>query len=807
MGLLSELEAYYARIPAASPECNNNQGWGFILSTYMLAAIIGIAAVGLLPSLPSVLLPCVLALALVCSLLRRFLCGSWAGLALCCLLGMSWSTAYGLRLVAQQLPAGLELVELTVQGRVIGLPLRGERHGKPALRFELAVDAIDCPGSAADCGDDIGHLRLSWLDPPPLRPGQRWQLAVKLKRPHGMMNPAGFDYQSWLVFRGVGATGYVLTAADNRLLGVDRWSLHYWRGRLAHRLEHALADLQQGALLRALLIADKRGLDSDQWRRFQRHGVVHLLVISGLHIGLVSALVLMLSRQLCLLTPWRRCAHAVAALLSLSAALCYCLAAGASLPTQRALVAVTVVMVAQLRRRDSDIGRSLLLALLLCLLLDPLAPFAASFWLSFGAVAVLLFGLSGRLGGPRRLAQLLRSQWLIALGLAPVLIVCTGQLSLLAPLVNLLALPLFTLVIVPLALAGALWLPLSPALSAWLWRLSDTGLVVFQQLLLALERWLPPTHGYVPVLPPLLIVAMAVAGLVLIAPRGLPMKGLALVMALLVLSYRPPPLANGDLNLTVLDVGQGLTVVVETAAGTLVYDVGPRYQQGRGRVFTTADAALLPFLRSRGLRRVDTLVLSHADNDHAGGWRELLRELPVSSLYSGEPVAQLSTESCHRGQSWRWGGVRFQFLTVAEGNDSSINSTNNSGNNRSCVLLISAAGHHFLLPGDIETPVEQALVRRYGGALAAAVLVAPHHGSHSSSSWALLKQVRPQHVVFSCGYRNPFGHPHASVVRRYQQQGSVLHATPRHGAVAFRLRSGRLLTPTHYRQRLRRYWL
>ncbi len=769
---------------------------------YLFAAAVGIALISLLPSLSVGLLVAVSLAALVSAAAgwvyrRRLL------LALgCLLLGAAWATGYGLWLLHHLLPVALEQQAVVVTGTVEGLPQRGLSRGEPTVRFELAVDRAEC-GGAGSCARFPRRLRLSWREPPSVVPGQRWRLMIKAKRPHGFMNPGGFDYQTWLVRRGIGATGYVLSDGDHRRLG-QRRPLDYWRWHLAGVLDQQLRELRYADVLKALLIADKRDIASSDWQFFRRHGIIHLMVISGLHVGLVSGLAFALTRWVSVLAGVARHADRVAAVAAIATALVYCLAAGASLPTRRALVMVTTYMLMLLLRREPVSGTGFGLALVLCLGLEPLAVMSPSFWLSFLAVLLLIMGFAGRI---RRLGPLwvaVRSQWLVFVGLAPVLAAGFGQVSTHAPLVNLAAVPLFSLLVVPgNLLALALSVP-CPAIALWLWDGCDRLLILGLGSLHWLDaRWdltlldLPAAPWWWQ--------CLGLAGvLLLVLPRGLPLRPAGLMLLLPLLLYPAQRPGHGAVDVSVLDVGQGLSVVVATANHLLVYDVGARYRQGRERYFSVAEAALLPYLRHRGRERVDALVLSHSDNDHAGAWPDLLRNLPVKRVITGETIEPLAADSCHRPRRWQWDGVRFRFFVLNAGLRSKRRA---STNNHSCILSIEAGGHRFLLPGDIDSGVEKALVRQFGGQLQAQVLLAPHHGSRSSSSWAFVKTVRPDHVVYSTGYRNPFDHPAPTVVERYHHFVSDQHNTGRHGAILFQVRRGKLLTPAHFRQRKHGYWL
>jgi competence protein ComEC len=430
----------------------------------------------------------------------------------------------------------------------------------------------------------------------------------------------------------------------------------------------------------------------------------------------------------------------------------------------------------------------------LVLLLEPLAATQPGFWLSFVAVAALLAGFSGRLAPASRLELLWRPQWLVALALlAPLSLLAQAQAPL-GPFVNAVAIPLVDLVVVPAALAGCLLLPLSEALS-WL------PLWLALRALELLWWFLSNAAGWSPPLPPragdvanwqLLLAAAGTAWLLL--PRGVPARavGLVLLLPLLWPARAPPP----TLELLVLDVGQGTALIVRTAAHTLVYDAGPRYSER----FDAGRALLAPALYSLGSTRVDRLVLSHADADHAGGAAGLMATLPVDAVLSGEAVAGVAAERCRRGVHWTWDEVRFEVLhppSVAP----------RSGNDSSCVLRITAAGVRVLLAGDVEAIAEQALLRTAPGDLAAEVLLVPHHGSRSSSGAAFIDAVHPRIALVSAGYRNRFGHPHPEVVARYRARGVAPHETAREGAIRVTIDAAGNIGPVEgWRARERRFW-
>jgi competence protein ComEC len=467
-----------------------------------------------------------------------------------------------------------------------------------------------------------------------------------------------------------------------------------------------------------------------------------------------------------------------AALPALLAAWLYAALAGFSLPTQRALIMVAVAMLAMLSGRQTRPLHVLCLALLLVLAVDPLAVLSAGFWLSFWAVAIILYVAGGRTG-----RQAIWRQWghvhlVLAVSLLPVLLLAFQQASLVAPLANLFAVPWVGMLVIPVSLLGALLLWLSETAGGWLigmaTRLLDTLWPVLQWLADAeLATWQQPQ-------PPLWTVVPALAGILLLfAPRGVPGRWAGLWLLLPMLTVRPAAPAPGEAVVTLLDVGQGLAAVVQTRHHVLVYDTGPRY----GPDFDTGSSVLLPWLRNRGIGYADRLLVSHGDNDHIGGLSSLMAGIPVGQLSAGVPSAVTGrvADACRSGEGWEWDGVGFGILHPPA-------HSGRTGNNASCVLRIeSAGGKVLLLSGDIEAVVEQRLVEEAAAELRADVLVVPHHGSLTSSTPGFIEAVGAATVLHPVGYRNRYGFPRPQVVERYRASGAEQYDTARHGAIRVRL--------------------
>jgi competence protein ComEC len=522
--------------------------------------------------------------------------------------------------------------------------------------------------------------------------------------------------------------------------------------------------------------------------------------ISGLHIGLVAGLGFLVLRWAWAWAgraPLRWPAPKAGVVGGLLCALVYSAFAGFALPTQRALIMLGVVATALLWGRHPSPSNTLAAALLLVLLADPLAVMSAGFWLSFAAVAVIMFSLAGRHSQPRGWRQGVRLQWLIALGLAPFTLWLFQQASLVAPLANGIAIPVVALLVVPLTLLGSLALPLIPTLGAWLLVAAAKLLGLLWPVLqwlasLPFALWAPPAPA-----PAALAAALVGVGL-LLAPRGWPGRWLGGVWLLPLLWPTGSPIATGAARFTLLDSGQGLAAVVQTRHHVLVYDSGPRY----GEQADAGERVVVPYLRAQGVTQVDLLLLSHGDSDHIGGAASIVGALPVQRLLGSEVerVAGRAVEPCGAGETWIWDQVTFRVLHPSPDRFE-------SGNDASCVLQVATAGARLLIPGDLGFAGETALVNAHGAGLRSDILVAPHHGSQSSSGAAFAAAVAPRFVLFAAGHQNRFQFPRPAVVARYQAAGSVPLQTAESGAISFELGAQAVtLTPARYRDAAGRYW-
>jgi competence protein ComEC len=720
--------------------------------------------------------------------------------------------------LAAALPPAWEGEDISIVGVIDELPQSSER----GVRFMFAVETVATPGAAVP-----PRLSLAWyaewqtggpVDPlPVLCAGERWQLTVRLKRPHGSVNPHGFDVEAWLLENNVRATGYVRRESANLRLSAfaGRASDYVARARSAvrDRVFSALPNAAYAGVLVALAIGEQRAISEAQWQVFNRTGVTHLVSISGMHVTvfatLAGAVVFALARRSMRLTS-RIPARRIAALAGVIAAAGYVLLAGAQVPAQRTLLMLIVAAVGLWIARPGTAALVWLWSLVAVLVLDPWAPLAPGFWLSFGAVGLLLYGGAGRrhdAAAATRGARLRQSvlaamhaQALITIGMVPLTLALFQQVSLIAPLANAVAIPLVTFVVVPLALVGVavpadlLWQIAHAVLSALMWLLelmAEAPSAVWQQ--------------HAPAAPAL--IAAGIGVLWLAAPRGTPLRWLGVLWLMPLFLVRPVPPPVGAFRMTVLDVGQGLAVAIETHGRALLYDTGPRYSE-------TADAGsriVAPYLRGAGIARLDAMVVSHHDNDHSGGTGSLLRTVPIGLLLSSVladspllatlPKAGPTVIRCEAGQRWEWDGVVFTLLhpTLTE-----YANPRTKTNDLSCVLRVDSPHGSTLLTGDIEAVSEASLLDREAARLKADVLVVPHHGSRSSSTPAFIAAVAPEVAVFTPGYRNRFGHPRPEIVARYAR--SQTWRTDLHGALSFSFSAADSLRPRAERDFGRRYW-
>ncbi len=673
-----------------------------------------------------------------------------------------------------------------ITGRVIDLPFEQDSLWRFAFAIEDAPAAAalrNRPPLAERCRG--ARVRLLWQGVERVAPGQRWRLVVRLRAPHGGVNDGVFDAEQWHRRAGIVATGNVL---EGELLEVEAtgWGrVDRLRDRIRERIESL--GLAHADVIRALTVGDGAALGPEAKDRYRRTGTMHLLVISGLHVGLVAGLGFLVGRAIAFLLGAPALVLGAMGALALSGG--YVVLGGAGLSLVRAFVMSAAALSGMLAGRAARPMRVYALAMAAVLALDPMAPLDAGFWLSFGAVGALLaffaprqlvaeFGEPGWRGGglgESWVGSLVRVQTVVAVALAPVTAVLIGHIHPYSPVVNFVVVPLVTFAVTPLALAGAFLPWVDP--NGWLLVGADFGIHAMERLLASVDRVAPkatPVEGWH------MLLAGCLAALWLLPVSRTTAAGAAAGLALLLFVPGPVPVPVGEVRITAFDVGQGTAVLVQTETRALLYDAGPSYLTGRD----AGASVVVPALNHMGVTELDILVASHGDTDHAGGVASVLRAVPVGTVLAGEPVPHIAAAPCRAGLRWQWDGVTFSVLHppplgLVDGRTAHGHGHGDmKSNDVSCVLLIETRGAHALLPGDIERRVERVLQ-----VPPLDFLLVAHHGSTTSTSETFLAAASPRVAVVSAGFDNRFGHPHADVMERLREAGATIVNTAHSGAV------------------------
>ncbi len=730
---------------------------------------------------------------------------------------VAWTVLNAGAVLENRLPASMSRQDILLRGTICRFPRTGEGlRGSSVVRFHLDTE-----------GDALNprlpkRLYISWYDSEiPPRIGERWQLKVRVKEPRGLGNPAGFDYERWLFAARIGGTGYVRPSVLNQRLEnvADHCRLGAMRGQIAQAVQSALPGHPGLPYLLGLIVGARHLLNDEQWELLRRTGTVHLMAISGLHIGLVAFVFYWLGKQfarVCLVVGLRSSPMFWGRWCGVLAAAVYSALAGFSVSTIRAVVMLGVAALLVGRRHYHAPSDVFCMALLTVLCVDPFASLSSGFWLSFSAVALLMLqwfqlvtrpesaGEAGmwlrRVGRSARV--LVKAQILLGIGLAAFTIGYFQQLSVIGSVANLIAVPVFSLAVIPLALAGGVVIMIFPEQGQWVLQLAADIVELMVRVLAWMNQsplaiWVPPPVSATGLL------AIFAGCLLLIWPRPVPLRWLApllLLSAFLSAPFNGSRISRtGDFRLIVADVGQGLAILVQTSEGTLLYDSGPTYGNR-----DAGTAVLLPLMSHYGIQQLDRLVISHGDSDHAGGAASILdahpeAQLVATSLFGLTPGGFVH---CRRGLQWSWGGVLFKVVHPGpEGEDQPW-----SDNDSSCVLRVESPFGSVLLPGDIESRAERYLVRNR---LLEPVdlVVAPHHGSKTSSGIPFVRAVQARYVVFPTGYANRWGFPLPSVVERWVSEGSRIEDTAKSGAIVFdTMSTGQLDLVWQYRANGRKLW-
>ncbi|KQT43741.1 MULTISPECIES: DNA internalization-related competence protein ComEC/Rec2 [unclassified Methylophilus] len=730
-------------------------------------------------------------------------------------LGFAWAQLLAWDRLQTQLPSDCEQQVIAVQGVIVSVPERDARGQHVDFAVERSFTA-DCPmpkrvrlhlyhqsyrGESAKASPVL----------PILQAGERWQWSVRLKRPHATRNPHGFDYAAWCLSNNIGASGAIVSKTPmlrlQRLVWKPSALIAHWRAAVGNRIEKVLGTTPQSAVLRALVIGDDSQIARADWQLFVDTGINHLISISGLHITMLASMGYLLTGwawrlrpRLALRIPSRLAAGVGGALVAIA----YSALAGFSIPTERTLLMLLTMIVMLSLKQRLPFSWVLSAAVWVVLVVDPWAVMAPGFWLSFGAVTILAFAMSGRLRPARWWQSALQTQWVITLAFVPVLILLFNQLSLISPLANGLAIPIVSLAIVPLAIDGAI-LPLDFLLhlSATLWEWCAHGL-----------HWLRQLPGAVCYLstPPIWAWLLAMAGmLVWLMPRGWPLRWAGLLLWLPLLLPTQVALQPGQMRVTVLDVGQGLSVLVQTAHHTMLYDAGPAYNEESD----AGQRIVLPYLRHLGVSHLDAVVISHDDNDHSGGMASVLAGVSVDNFLSSLTPASdffkqiqtlpnppvLRPQPCYQGQQWQWDNISFRMLSPEKNTDTDL-----KDNDKSCVLQVQSPHGSLLLTGDIEKEAERRLLASEPDQLATTVMTMPHHGSKTSSTIGFVNATKPAIAIATVGYLNRFGHPKPEVISRYQAIETTVLRSDNDGAILIDFLSGEAPVVKRWRQIEPHYW-
>lgn len=724
------------------------------------------------------------------------------------MLGFLWALLRAHWVLDVALPSELQGKDLLVTGVVASIPLE-DKHKR---RFEFDIETLEFNQQKLK---SPGKVRISWYrkqnnqvnnyykNKEKLKAGQRWQFWLRLKQPHGFMNPGSFDYEGWLYQNKIRATGYVrintkkkqfAKILDDNASGYNILSLRQY---LHDTLTNITSKNKYAGILAALAIGERTGISQQQWQVFRATGTSHLVAISGLHIGLVAGFVFFITRRL-----WPYCGSAAltlasprtAALSALLFAVFYAALSGFAIPAQRALIMLSIVMLSIFWRHKVQSSQVLSIALISVLLFDPVAVLSPGFWLSFAAVAIISLAALGRIDIDKDWRIWGRLQWRISLALIPLLVFLFQQASLVSPLANLFAIPVISFLVVPLVLIATSMVSFMPDLAMLMYSSADAIMGALWWILSYLaDTPISQWYGVKPLFVPLCLASLGFA--LLLTPKGWPAKYLGVFFILPLIWPNVHPLNEGEVEITLLDVGQGLAVVVQTKDHVLIFDTGPKFSEN----FDTGAAVVIPFLRQKNINKLNMLILSHKDNDHRGGFESIQKEFKPDILLSS--YKEKGSEKCRARNNWVWDGVLFEMLNP----DESI--SYKKRNNASCVLRVSVGTQSLLLSADIEKRAEKQLVKHRYKQLKSTYLVAPHHGSKTSSSQPFLEAVDPDIVLIPVGYKNRYRMPHATVLKRYNDMHIPIFETYKSGAILVRLgQNSSSLIPGEYRKQSQKYW-
>ncbi len=761
----------------------------------ILGFLAGDLCLQMLPSLPSLNL---LMVVLLSSLIMAFIFYRTIKLSvipLAFICGFIFSAFFSHSLLSWNLPKEWEGQSIVVRGYIQSIPLT-EQFGK---RFIFKIEEFEYQRIKYQANV---KARLMWKHfPEHIKVGGNLQLVVKLKRIHSIKSPGAFDFEAWALQQGLRATGYVIESKENKYLSSSYHAfINQWRNQLLKKIKLHLPATSTAPWLIALTLGEREGIVPWHWQVLRNTGTNHLMAIAGLHIGIMSGLafglinwVWRLFPRLVLTLP----AKYAAGYASLIMALVYSALAGFSIPTQRACIMLSIFIFALLSKRNISIWQSWSLALLLVLLINPASILTESFWLSFGTIALIIYGMSGRLNPQGWWWKWGRVQWVVGIGLTPLTLIFFQQSSLISFAANSIAIPYLSFFILPLCLLSTVFLYLyPPAASLLLWMadksLSGLWIILTWFSHLSVATWEQAIPSFI------LLLTTSFGFILLLIPAGLPGRWLGLTWLLPLFFYQTPKPLPNTISVSLLDVGQGLAVLVRTTNHSLIYDAGPSF----GINQDAGENVILPYLRQLHLKQLDTLVISHGDNDHLGGAKSLMKAYQFTSIKTSVPekIPSPITSYCLAGERWNWDGVEFKFIYPTL-------DFLNLGNDSSCVLKISVGNQSILLTGDIEKIAENYLLNHSPELLASSVLIAPHHGSKTSAIKDFVRITYPEIVFYATGYRNRYRFPHPSVTNQYAEINTQQFNTAETGTVEFTIEKNSITPLSAYRKEHKRYWM
>lgn len=719
-------------------------------------------------------------------------------------LGFVWTFIFVHSMMVWSLPIEWEGKPLEVIGYIASLPVTDpiQTH----FLFELKKVKLD-----KQIIQNNALIKISWRQPAgqhQIKVGDKWQFNVRLKRIHGTQNPGGFDYEAWALQKRLLATGYILSNKNNQFISHSwRYNLiDQFRQMLYQRIQTYLPNSKTAPWLMALMLGERNNISEKDWQVLRNTGTNHLMAIAGLHIAVIFGMTHLITAWI-----WRRIpflllrfpAQYAAAYAALIIAIFYSALAGFSIPTQRACYMLTIFILMLLKKRIVNSWHVWSTSLGIMLLNNPLIVLTESFWLSFGTIALIIYGMGGRLKPRGWWWKWGRVQWVISLGLVPFTLFLFQQSSMISFIANSIAIPWVEFLILPFCFLSTVFVLLVPSVSMWLIFIADKSCYGLWVLLSWISQL--PFSSWHQVIPNAVILIQTLCGcLLLLLPNGFPGRWLGIFWILPLLVYQPSKPALGDYWLTLLDVGQGLSAVIQTKTHVLVYDAGPKFQ---GNV-DMGESVVLPYLYTQNTRQIDMLVISHGDNDHIGGVAALLNSLSIQSVKTSVPQKLLlfnqrfhfNVDYCLAGETWQWDQVTFSFLYPTS-------KMLSLGNNSSCILQISNGSQTILLTGDIEKLAEKKLLMTTIP-LSADILIAPHHGSRTSGLKEFITAVHPSFVLYAIGYRNRYHFPHQTIVKSYEELKSTQLDTVSAGAIQFKLERDKTISqPALYRLTHKKYWM